>query len=237
MRTGNRRVARSPEKSCNPRFNRRPGRGVTLSRRVLQTVALALLCFSAPGISQTPVSQDKHATEWADVQTKAKRGARARWWRAIDPQRLSALVEAGVEVNLADRRGWTPLHSAARYSADTDILNILLRAGAEVDARDMSGDTPLHWAAAENPRVEVINTLIRAGADVNARDRFGWQPVHTAAEGNSNPEVIRALLAAGANRNKRAYFVLFRPAFLAKHNSSMSEGDRKIAIALLKDSE
>ncbi|MBT8102298.1 MAG: ankyrin repeat domain-containing protein, partial [Gammaproteobacteria bacterium] len=98
-------------------------------------------------------------------------------------------------------------------------------------------DTPLHWAAAENTNVDILTTLIEAGADVNARDRFGWLPIHTAAEGNSNPEVIEVLLAAGSKRNKRAYFVLFRPAFLLKHNANMSDTDKKTAMALLKKSK
>jgi hypothetical protein len=40
---------------------------------------------------------------------------------------------------------------------------------------------------------------------------------------------------AGADRYRRAYFVFFRPEFLLKHNSSMSEKDKKIALALLNE--
>jgi len=68
-------------------------------------------------------------------------------------------------------------------------------------------------------------------------DKFGWTPLHTAAESGSNTEVIEVLLAAGAKRNKRAYLVLFRPVFLAKHNPNFSEADKKAATALLKRSE
>jgi ankyrin repeat protein len=110
-----------------------------------------------------------------------------------------------------------------------------LRAGATVDAKDSAGDTALHWAAAENTNVEIISCLLEAGADVNATDKYGWLPIHTAAERNSNPDVIETLLGAGAERDRRAYFVLFRPRFLLKHNSSMSDKDKRVALALLDE--
>ncbi len=70
---------------------------------------------------------------------------------------------------------------------------------------------------------------------MNAKDRFGWQPIHTAADRSSNPETIATLLAAGARPDKRAYFVLFRPKFLLKHNSNMCQRNKEIAMALLEE--
>jgi ankyrin repeat protein len=112
---------------------------------------------------------------------------------------------------------------------------MLLEAGADVNARDKAGDTPLHWAAAENTGTAVINALLQAGAVVNARDRYGWLPIHTAADRNPNPDIIDALLKAGADPDKRAYFVLFRPIFLLKHNANMSDKEKEVALAMLKE--
>lgn len=113
--------------------------------------------------------------------------------------------------------------------------NEFCKASGDVPGRD--GDTPLHWTAAANTNVVIITTLIEASADVNATDKFGWTPIHTATESNANPAVIEALPAAGARHKRRAYFVLFGPEFLLKHNSNMSDDDKKAALELLKESD
>ena len=206
-------------------------------RRFVVTVALALLLATSPGLSQSPPTGADMLQEWNQVQSSTDRDAKKRWWRAMNPEKLRAYLDAGVDVAVSDRRGWTPLHSAARYNSHPEILVSLLRAGADVSARNTTGETPLHWAAADNSNVEIIAALLEAGAEVNARDNFGWLPIHTAAETSSNPDVIDALLEAGSKRNKRAYFIFFRPVFLLEHNANMSDDDRKIAMALLKDSK
>lgn len=206
-------------------------------RGIFELALTALLIFPSWAISQDQVPDSDIQMEWHDVQTKADRAERRDWWRRLDTDRLSTYIDAGADVNVADRRRWTPLHSAARHNSDPEIVLALLRAGAVVDARNKSGDTPLHWAAAENHKVEILNALIDAGAHVNARDKFGWLPIHTAAESNPNSEIIDALLKAGSKRNKRAYYVLFRPRFLLKHNSRMSKSGKKIAMELLKEAD
>ena len=135
------------------------------------------------------------------------------------------------------REGWTELHFAARYETNPACVSKLIVAGADVNARNRSGDTPLHWAAAENPNIEIARLLLEAGADVNAKDKFGWLPLHTAAERSDDPQVVALLLEAGSKRNSRAYYVLFSPRFLLKHNDNMSEADKKLALALLAKPE
>jgi ankyrin repeat protein len=208
-----------------------------LSGRHIQAAIWILLVLAVDAMSQVPQPDESLQREWLDVQAGEGRRARSHWWRDLAPDKLRAYIRADAEVNVSDARGWTPLHSAARYNSDPDVLRALLDAGALIDATDRAGDTPLHWAAADNANVEVVDALIGAGADVHARDRFGWLPIHTAADRNPNPEVMDALLAAGAHRDARAYFVLFRPLFLLKHNSNMSEADKKIALELLQETD
>ena len=200
------------------------------------TILIAFALFSLPAAATSPdmASNADLQREWLQVQAGKDRERRAAWWRRLGSARLHAYIQAGADVEFADRRGWTPLHSAGRYSSDPEILTALLRAGAAVGAKTRSGDTPLHWAAADNPNVGIVETLIAAGAHVNSRDRFGWLPIHTAADRNPNPEIIKALVEAGSKPNRRAYFVLFRPRFLLKHNSNMSAKDKKLALAYLK---
>lgn len=47
------------------------------------------------------------------------------------------------DVLLADSKGWTPLHLAAR-SGTADKVQCLLEAGAKTDAVNNQGNTPLH---------------------------------------------------------------------------------------------
>ena len=191
---------------------------------------LAVLLFGAvPAGAETIAPLPK----WEKIQLEADKDERKAWWQSLDAQDLRIFLDAGADVNLANHRNWTPLHSAARYSTDPVIVATLIEAGAGVNSTDRAGDTPLHWAAAENTNPAVLQALIEAGADVNARDRYGWQPLHTAAEGNPNIEIIETLLEAGAQTNKRAYFMFFKPRFLLKHNANMPEGDRERALALL----
>jgi hypothetical protein len=212
-------------------------RAGTILIRGLAAAALAAALTPSIGLSQERAPFDDLRQEWRAVQMDGSQQARKTFWQGLDPDQLNSHIEAGAEVTLADRRGWTPLHSAARYSRDPEVLAVLLEAGADVNARDKAGDTPLHWAAAESTSTAVINALLQSGAAVNARDRYGWLPIHTAADRNPNPDIIDALLKAGANPNKRAYFVLFRPVFLLKHNANMSPKDKGVALSLLTETE
>ena len=210
--------------------------GITIIRG-LAAVALAAALTPSIGLSQERAPFDDLGEEWRAVQIDGSQQARKTFWQGLDPDQLNAHIEAGAEVTLADRRGWTPLHSAARYNPNPGVLAVLLDAGADVNAKDGAGDTPLHWAAAENTSTAVINALLQAGAAVNAKDRYGWLPIHTAADRNPNPEIIGALLDAGADPQKRAYFVLFRPRFLLKHNANMSDEDKEVALSLLTETK
>jgi hypothetical protein len=56
---------------------------------------------------------------------------------------IKLLLERGANPNRADRRGWTPLHYAAR-TGDREVITCLLAAGADPKLEDEDGITPLH---------------------------------------------------------------------------------------------
>jgi ankyrin repeat protein len=76
---------------------------------------------------------------------------------------MRVLVEAGVDVNLADIDGCTTLRIAAT-EGNVETMRVLSEAGADVNLANKDGETPLHRAACGScvPTVEI---LLKAGAD------------------------------------------------------------------------
>jgi len=71
------------------------------------------------------------------------------------------LIDRGVDVNIVNGYGYTPLWCAA-YSGHTDIVGILLDAGAEVNG---PGNNPLKHPV-QFGHTEVVRLLIDAGVDI-----------------------------------------------------------------------
>jgi ankyrin repeat protein len=164
----------------------------------------------------------------ADVNAANKLGRTALWHavkggRAAD---VEALLQAGVDVNKADKDGFSPLSVAAsaqiatmliEHGADlnaanrfgatallyaarqgcADVVEVLLQAGADVNKADENGFAPLSVAAT----AVIATMLIERGADVNAANKLG----HTAlliAGRKGRADVVKALVQAGADLNK-----------------------------------
>ena len=109
-------------------------------------------------------------------------------------------AEAGVEIDLADGRGRTPLYLAAALNAPP-VVEVLLRHGAAPNVRDQIGRTPL-WMAANRSNAQVVQLLLEAGARANEPNNDGITPLHVASE-NPDAVVLRLLVEAGADLNAR----------------------------------
>jgi ankyrin repeat protein len=148
--------------------------------------------------------------------------------------KVRALLDAGLDVNLADEGGGTLLWVAAACGK-AGVVRLLLDRGADVDARHLDdGTTPLLASdslevvrmllaagadrratgrygeclplnAASFDWTELLGDLIGSGFDVDTRDRTGQTALHRAA-GYGRAEVVRLLLAAGAGRDVRDVF-------------------------------
>jgi ankyrin repeat protein len=91
------------------------------------------------------------------------------------------LLNNGAEIDITDKRNWTPLFCAV-YGRQLGTLKLLLKRGATVNRVDSDGNTPLHIATIEELRYperrgESIGVLLDAGADVNAAAKDGCTPL------------------------------------------------------------
>ena len=112
------------------------------------------------------------------------------------PEFLWDLVEHGSDMDVrAESIGGAPVHWAAGWNGNPEIVELLLDLGAGLYAQSANGETPLHWAAALNDNPEVVRLLLDRGAYPEVRDgRFGATPLHWAAALNSDPERAKLLL-------------------------------------------
>jgi hypothetical protein len=160
----------------------------------------------------------------------ANEDAQGRLLQAIaarDPVAAQAALGSGADPNFASDFGRTPLHEAARQSAD--IVELLIAHGARLNPVDGDGRTPLHLAYSDAARVLLAhkadflvldkngNTalhtaaeesaitcklLVEAGLPVDARNNAGLTPLHFASL-QAEQSAAGYLLAHGANLNAK----------------------------------
>ena len=137
---------------------------------------------------------------------------------------LTAILEAGANVDATTNTGETALMAAARSGAE-GAARTLLEYGATVDQRDRDGWTALMFAVRSGAR-KVVQALLADGADSNTHSGYGWTPLHFAVqEGDAN--VLRILLAAGADPNEP------EPGGLSPLTAAVRSGDKPIIRLLV----
>ncbi|MDE3270206.1 MAG: ankyrin repeat domain-containing protein, partial [Pseudomonadota bacterium] len=107
---------------------------------------------------------------------------------------VSLLLDKGLDVNAVTNSGMTPLHIAMSYN-DLAVIELLLASGANPDSKGgRSGMSPLHYA--KSPAA--VELILAAGGDVNiSSSKHKLRPAHTV----SNVDTLKALALNGANLN------------------------------------
>jgi ankyrin repeat protein len=105
---------------------------------------------------------------------------------------MRIFLENGVDVDVRNRRGRTPMHIAALYD-HRQLFQVLVEWKGDVRATADNGATPLHYAA-QKGHVVLVQELIRLGASVSAKTNGlgsspppvsnGATPLHYAALGD-----------------------------------------------------
>ena len=113
------------------------------------------------------------------------------------------LIEQGLDINIPDYYGATPLYRQAILGRDT--VKLLCELGANIGKPNTYGETPLH-VAAEFFHPKTVKLLIDKGADVNAKNDRGQTPldsVLTVCRGiyiAQTAEIATMLVDAGAKK-------------------------------------
>lgn len=104
---------------------------------------------------------------------------------------IGKLVAHGLDINVTDNAGETPLMCATCY-APVETLMQMLTLGARIDCRDNQGDSLLHWSSALPDKVTFY---LERGITPHERNFRLETPLHMAG----SPEVVRILVDAGAD--------------------------------------
>jgi len=88
-----------------------------------------------------------------------------------DFEALKKEIENGMDVNIQNKYGWTPLHVAIRRDR-RDMVAYLLEQGADIDRVDGVGWTPLMEAVMDD-MPELCAFLLEKGADVSIKNERG----------------------------------------------------------------
>ena len=112
---------------------------------------------------------------------------------------IALFIDRGADIEARSPADFTPLHIAAIYNPNPDVITLLIDRGADIEAKSVSGSTPLLIANFHNPNPDVVARLLDCGADIGATDASGQTLLHQVAGLNLEPSMTKRLLDRGAD--------------------------------------
>ncbi|XP_066023841.1 ankyrin-2-like isoform X3 [Pocillopora verrucosa] len=94
------------------------------------------------------------------------------------------LLEKGATVACEDKRGWSPLHHAAK-GGDPDTIDLILTHLPDVDSKTADGETPLIIAVSDG-ELQGVKYLLERGANPLAKDNKGQDSLYHASSCDSD---------------------------------------------------
>lgn len=111
---------------------------------------------------------------------------------------FDVLTSAGVDIDISDSDGNTPLHYAASANS-LPIVSFLVNNAADVNKKNIRNETPLHLT--RDPGI--ASRLLNAEAAIEVDDINGRTPLWNASVVYENIKLVEVLLNAGANADTR----------------------------------
>ena len=93
-------------------------------------------------------------------------------------------LEKGAAIGCEDKRGWSPLHHAAK-GGDPDSIDLILTHLPDVDSKTADGETPLIIAVRLN-KLQGVKCLLERGANPLAEDNKGQNSLYHASSCDSD---------------------------------------------------
>ncbi|GAA1737400.1 hypothetical protein [Luedemannella helvata] len=134
----------------------------------------------------------------AGVRDRWQRGPLHHLGRIDDESLLVRLLAAGMDINVRDNKGRTPLLAALFDGAPATLVRAMLDAGADPTVTDDMGDSTLHLLRSPDAAV-IVPWLVAAGVALDAIDEYGRPPLLAQVLTMAPLAVIRATLDAGAD--------------------------------------
>ncbi|KAJ6231276.1 myotrophin [Anaeramoeba flamelloides] len=110
------------------------------------------------------------------------------------------LINSGANLNLQDKRGFSPLHLLCSTNKPTiEIIKLFLERGASINIQTRTGCTPLHLAV-KNGDCRISKLLISKGALINKADFNGYTSLHYSCL-SDNTLLFNYLIQEGGDLN------------------------------------
>ncbi|KAM6483960.1 ankyrin repeat-containing domain protein [Trichoderma sp. SZMC 28011] len=104
---------------------------------------------------------------------------------------VSRLINEGVDINMRNYRGETPLWIAAAHGQERVVQMLVQRKDVDINAISISGRSPLFWPSSRG-YVGVVAILMKAGADPRLMDKDGNTAVTVAIQ-NGHEKLVKVL--------------------------------------------
>ena len=140
-------------------------------------------------------------------------------------EKIRVFLNTGIDPNIVDKNGNTPLLVATKYRK-ARAINFLLVRGANPNIANKKGITPLHIAI-DNNDYKLVRNLILRGANIDIATASGFTPLMSAVN-KGNDKIANLLIKNGAKinaQNKKGYTALH----IAGYNGSPNMVKKLIA--------
>lgn len=107
------------------------------------------------------------------------------------------LARQGLDPNVSNEEGISPLHIIASRSKDIELIQYLLEQGLDVNAKDFKGNNSVMNAASRNT-LEIVKVFVKNLKTINDINKKGQSALSLAVQGNTS-DVVEFLIKKGYN--------------------------------------